>query len=236
MPRLSRRAASAPGDPAEDGAIPSSPDSGCRMIDAAKYHAYGNDFLVLRAGAISPGQEAALSRAICDPHFGVGADGSVFLETDHSKFGVSIVSGSSTRTARRPACRATASVVLLHFCTIEASLETKKSFSRRRWVADPCACWTRSTRSGPVAPPWARHVFAHRRYPCGSLRTLTGSWTIRFRLGSGQSPSMPFGSAIPSVSFSRKVRWETGTSRSSAAGWRRIRTFQRAPMSASWRS
>ncbi len=50
------------------------------MIDASKYHAYGNDFLVLLGEALEAGRESELSRAICDPHFGVGADGCVFLE------------------------------------------------------------------------------------------------------------------------------------------------------------
>jgi diaminopimelate epimerase len=48
------------------------------MIFASKYHAYGNDFLVL--GADQADDPADLARAICDPHFGVGADGCVLLE------------------------------------------------------------------------------------------------------------------------------------------------------------
>jgi diaminopimelate epimerase len=50
------------------------------LISASKYHAYGNDFLILLGASCERGRESEVSRAICDPHFGVGADGCVFLE------------------------------------------------------------------------------------------------------------------------------------------------------------
>lgn len=49
------------------------------MIFASKYHAYGNDFLILGADQISA-DPATLVRKLCDPHFGVGADGCVLVE------------------------------------------------------------------------------------------------------------------------------------------------------------
>lgn len=50
------------------------------MISASKYHAYGNDFLILLGETLERGRKSEVSRAICDLHFGVGADGCVFLE------------------------------------------------------------------------------------------------------------------------------------------------------------
>ncbi len=50
------------------------------VIGASKYHAYGNDFLIVARGPATSEPRTELARAICDPHFGVGADGCVFVE------------------------------------------------------------------------------------------------------------------------------------------------------------
>ena len=49
------------------------------MIAAAKYHSYGNDFLVLPAEEIDPEDFSSLSQSICHPHRGVGSDGCIFV-------------------------------------------------------------------------------------------------------------------------------------------------------------
>jgi len=54
------------------------------VIFASKYQAYGNDFLIVAADQLSESDYSGLARAICDPHFGVGADGCVFLEVPSS--------------------------------------------------------------------------------------------------------------------------------------------------------
>jgi diaminopimelate epimerase len=41
-----------------------------------KHHGLGNDFLVLAGGAAP---DAALARAVCDRHRGIGADGLLYL-------------------------------------------------------------------------------------------------------------------------------------------------------------
>ena len=45
-----------------------------------KAHAYGNDFLLLDAGA-APADLAAAARALCHRHLGIGADGLIVFET-----------------------------------------------------------------------------------------------------------------------------------------------------------
>lgn len=50
------------------------------MIAASKYHCYGNDYLVIRESDLTRRRAAALTRAICRRHFGVGGDGCVFVE------------------------------------------------------------------------------------------------------------------------------------------------------------
>ncbi len=52
---------------------------GPRSIPCSKYHGYGNDFLVMAADVVAVADQPQLSRAICQPHFGVGADGCAFL-------------------------------------------------------------------------------------------------------------------------------------------------------------
>ncbi len=50
------------------------------MILAAKYHSYGNDFLIVPVNEINPEDYAELAKQICHPHSGIGADGCVYLE------------------------------------------------------------------------------------------------------------------------------------------------------------
>lgn len=46
----------------------------------AKAHAYGNDFLYVRAGAVAAVALDVLAREVCDRHTGVGADGLIVYE------------------------------------------------------------------------------------------------------------------------------------------------------------
>ncbi len=56
-------------------------------IPFAKYHALGNDFLVLDAKHLARGRKslAAFVRAICDRHYGVGADGVVLHDSPRGR-------------------------------------------------------------------------------------------------------------------------------------------------------
>lgn len=51
-----------------------------RAIPIVKAHAYGNDFLFVRQDAVGGLEPRALTRAVCDRHRGVGADGLIFYE------------------------------------------------------------------------------------------------------------------------------------------------------------
>ena len=50
-----------------------------RTIEVHKYHGYGNDFLIVWDGQVQPDEYSEFSRSICRRHWGVGADGCVFL-------------------------------------------------------------------------------------------------------------------------------------------------------------
>jgi len=52
------------------------------LIFASKYQAYGNDYLVLGSDQVPEKSWPRLTRDICTPHFGVGADGCVYLKID----------------------------------------------------------------------------------------------------------------------------------------------------------
>ncbi len=79
------------------------------MIKAAKYHGYGNDFIVVPAGQTGESTYRDVAKAICDRHFGIGADGCIFLqESKGERFPIRIfnrdgseaeMSGNGTRCA-----------------------------------------------------------------------------------------------------------------------------------------
>ncbi|HUV13291.1 MAG TPA: diaminopimelate epimerase [Acidobacteriota bacterium] len=79
------------------------------MIKASKYHGYGNDFIIVPPGQTEESRYPALAKAICDRHFGIGADGCVFLqEGEGERFPIRIfnqdgseagMSGNGTRCA-----------------------------------------------------------------------------------------------------------------------------------------
>jgi diaminopimelate epimerase len=50
------------------------------MIPFSKAHAYGNDFLYVRGADARGVADAALARAMCDRHAGIGADGLILYE------------------------------------------------------------------------------------------------------------------------------------------------------------
>ena len=61
------------------------------MISAAKYHSYGNDFLVFLVEEVGRTNFSVLTKSICHPHQGLGADGCVFLNNfSHGQFSLRI--------------------------------------------------------------------------------------------------------------------------------------------------
>jgi diaminopimelate epimerase len=62
-------------------------------VEFAKYHALGNDYLVMDPTALAPGQVNALARRICDRHRGLGSDGILLgpLPTAEADFGLRII-------------------------------------------------------------------------------------------------------------------------------------------------
>jgi diaminopimelate epimerase len=62
-------------------------------VEFAKYHALGNDYLVMDPAALALGQVNALARRICDRHRGLGSDGILLgpIPTKEADFGLRII-------------------------------------------------------------------------------------------------------------------------------------------------
>lgn len=56
-----------------------------RSIPFSKVQAHGNDFLLVEARLVRPRDAGSLAKAICDRHFGVGADGLILAKPDRRR-------------------------------------------------------------------------------------------------------------------------------------------------------
>lgn len=63
-----------------------------RCMKFSKYHALGNDYLVIEPGAAPEGMDCRVIRALCHRNFGVGSDGILYgpLRSDKAVFGLRI--------------------------------------------------------------------------------------------------------------------------------------------------
>jgi diaminopimelate epimerase len=62
-----------------------------------KAHAYGNDFLLVRGGDVGGTDLAAIARAVCDRHRGIGADGLIVSETDARRTTMRLLNADGSR-------------------------------------------------------------------------------------------------------------------------------------------
>ncbi len=72
-----------------------------QQVLATKLHGHGNDFLVVDARQVDEAHFADFSKAICDLHFGVGADGCLFVspvDASRSVFAVRIFNQDGSET------------------------------------------------------------------------------------------------------------------------------------------
>ena len=61
------------------------------MVPLSKFHSYGNDFVMVEATHLEEAEYPVFSKAVCTPHFGIGADGCVVLKQQSSRdFGLRI--------------------------------------------------------------------------------------------------------------------------------------------------
>jgi diaminopimelate epimerase len=66
-------------------------------MNIVKAHAYGNDFLLVRATDVASGTDrAALTRAMCERHRGIGADGVIFYRPTADGAGMDLVNADGS--------------------------------------------------------------------------------------------------------------------------------------------
>ena len=122
------------------------------MISASKYHSYGNDFLIVASEQISDGDHCDFARAICDPHFGVGADGCIFVDRrpDEHFFLCIINRDGSEAGMSGNGCRCAASFLHHHHWTKQdtLSLETVSGHKMCRLLAQENLLWRYTTSLG----------------------------------------------------------------------------------------
>ena len=67
------------------------------MIPFAKAHAYGNDFLYVRAADVAGAALDALARELCDRHTGIGADGLIVYDEAGRDVGMRLLNADGSR-------------------------------------------------------------------------------------------------------------------------------------------
>ena len=122
------------------------------MISASKYHSYGNDFLIVASEQVSQGQRSDFARAICDPHFGVGADGCIFLDRrPEGRFSLRILNRDGSEAGMSGnGCRCAASFLHHHRWETQESLslETISGHKICRLLAQENLVWRYTTSLG----------------------------------------------------------------------------------------
>ncbi len=117
------------------------------QISFAKWHCYGNDFLVFDGSLFQEGQLSTFTVFVCRPHSGLGADGCVFFqERSEGNFGFRIfnrdggeagMSGNGARCAAAQIHRSGQSAgtsLILHTRSGKKTLQLVAQESSTRWT------------------------------------------------------------------------------------------------------
>ena len=122
------------------------------MIAASKYHSYGNDFLIVASEQVLETDYSEFSKAICDPHFGVGADGCIFIDQGSGeRFFLRIVNRDGSEAGMSGnGCRCAASFLHHHRWIDEETLtlETVSGYKVCHLLNQEKLVWTYSSSMG----------------------------------------------------------------------------------------
>ncbi|HLV01190.1 MAG TPA: diaminopimelate epimerase [Acidobacteriota bacterium] len=143
-----------------------------KLVEGAKYHGYGNDFVIIPWDQVETGQLSDFARRICDRHFGIGADGCIFL-TLESPFTLRIFNRDGSESGMSGNGARCASAYLHHQGRAGERIELETQSGRKlfRLLKAGPPLWTFDSdmghpsfdaRSIPFHPP---HLDAVKDYP-----------------------------------------------------------------------
>jgi diaminopimelate epimerase len=105
------------------------------MTKFAKAHAYGNDFLYVRASEVEGAALAALAREMCDRHTGIGADGLIVYEMTGGEVSMRLFNADGSRAeVSGNGVRALAALALQHDDRPRAELTIRTEAGPKRLV------------------------------------------------------------------------------------------------------
>ena len=103
------------------------------MLKFAKAHAYGNDFLYVRAADVARTRLDALARELCDRHTGVGADGLIVYEEGAGEARMRLLNADGSRAeVSGNGVRALAALLLQHDPVLEAVVDVRTEAGIKR--------------------------------------------------------------------------------------------------------
>ena len=151
-----------------------------RPVEFEKWHALGNDYVILEAADLPFELTEARIQAICASHTGVSADG-ILLLSEPEQSGTSPACGSSTRTGQRPSCRGTGHARRSCTCAAMSGRTPTRSRSRPR----PARSAPGSRRTPNARSTWAgrpsRAKAIRRAQTDGRGELSAGGRTWRFQ-------------------------------------------------------
>jgi diaminopimelate epimerase len=103
------------------------------MLRFAKAHAYGNDFLYVRAADVAGARLEVLARELCDRHTGVGADGLIVYEEAGGTVGMRLLNADGSRAeVSGNGVRALGALLLQHDETPDAAVDIRTEAGVKR--------------------------------------------------------------------------------------------------------
>ena len=152
------------------------------MLKFAKAHAYGNDFLYVRAEDVAGARLDALAHEMCDRHAGVGADGLIVYEPAADEVRMRLLNADGSRAELSGnGVRALGALLLQHDARLEATVAIRDRGGRQERLAD----WTRGIATvlpdgdGFAARRPAGAAARHRRRKSASRGARHGQSAMR---------------------------------------------------------
>jgi len=106
-------------------------------LDFAKAHAYGNDFIYVRADAVGPAPPGDLARELCDRHTGIGGDGLILYTptADGASMRLFNADGSRSEVSGNGVRGLGALLLLRDGLRQSVTIDTEGGVKRLDWVA-----------------------------------------------------------------------------------------------------